>query len=169
MFKKIYVKLAIFLCVAIMFQLTVLPYFTILGVQPDLGVSIFISMVLLFPHVSLLLFAFFIGIVEDLFFNGYFGMRTMMYLFSAFTLSFFINRLDFVHVALRAVLFFCFALLAFFAELALNSILSRQLLIGPYEIFYIICRAFYTMFTSLAMYAILKRYYSRRLKQYELF
>ena len=152
-------------------QFLITPFFSFQGIGPDLFVIflVFYTFHVDWRHISPL--AFFVGLVQDLITNSFFGLETASYVLGALVLQFFAIRFDREKRWIQLASLFCvswfmliiFSLLSFFIEA--HSISGEWILIKTISI------ALYTTGVGFLVYPVLEKHalslFGR--KQYELF
>ncbi|MBI4395224.1 MAG: rod shape-determining protein MreD [Candidatus Omnitrophica bacterium] len=165
--RRIILVLAVFLW----FELSLLPFFSIRQIKPEVGLIFLVFYAFRINWKSVVKLAFLIGILEDLITNSFFGLHTASYMGGALLVQFFAIRLDrekrWIHLAsLFSVSWFSLLLYLLFAFLVQDlRYWDERIFLQTFFI------AIYTTAVGFFLFPLFEKWLLKPLqeKQYELF
>jgi rod shape-determining protein MreD len=106
-------------------ELSLLPFFSVYQVKPDLPLAVLAFYAFRINWKQVVTFAFAVGLIQDLLTNSFFGLHTASYVGGALALQFFALRFDRDKFAIQMTSLFCFSSLTLLIFSAFSYIVGE--------------------------------------------
>ena len=152
-------------------ELSLLPFFSIYDVKPDLPFVVLAFYAFRVNWKRVVIFAFLVGFIQDLLTNTFFGLHTASYVAGSLALQFFALRFDRDKLWIQMASLFCFSFLTLLIFSGFSFIVQEPSWFDEWFLMKLLGISSYTVLIGLVLFPLLdhwlKLVFSSR--QYELF
>lgn len=169
MLKKLKLRIVLLIFVAILVQVSVVPFFRINRIGPDLFFMVFLLLAMKVSKRYILFFALVFGCLKELFVNHYFGNELIPYLVMGLFVPLIINRFNCENKIIRYLIIFCCSFFMSGFSLICISLSEYSTVILQNFFQKTIYTSVYTTVVAFFLSPVVDLYLPKKSIQYELF
>ena len=164
-------RLILVLAVLFWAELSLLPFFLIRGIKPDLPFVVLAFYAFRVNWKRVVTFAFWVGLIQDLLVNSFFGLHAASYVLGSLALQFFALRFDRDKLWIQMASLFCFSFLTLFIFSGISFLVEAPVWSDEWFLFRLFGISFYTVLVGLVLFPLLDHWLKLMFpnRQYELF